>query len=184
MNYLNLLESSLKIVFIIFLILYSNILSFQNDFKSLNISEINDTINKTQQVDTLKFQMTKSPWQAVLRSMLIPGLGQYYNESYWKIPIILGAFTYLGYQWKINNDNYFNYKSLFQNSINNNQSNYNYYKLREFYRDQRDLFAVYIGLAYLLNLIDAYVDSHLFDFNVTENSQLNIYMIEFKVKLW
>lgn len=181
MKYLNQSGSSLKNVLIFFLILYTNILSFQNNFK---FSATNDTINKTQQIDSLRLQMTKSPWQAVLRSALIPGLGQYYNESYWKIPIIIGTFTYLGYQWKLNNDNFINYKNLFQNSTINNQTNYNYYKLREFYRDLRDLFAVYIGLAYLLNLIDAYVDSHLFDFNVNENSLLKIFIIEIKMKIW
>lgn len=183
MNYSNQLVNRLKFFFIINLILITNIFSFEKDFYLLPINELNDTIIKTNQIDTLKFQMSKSPWNAVLKSALVPGWGQYYNESYWKIPIILGAFTYLGYQWKVNNDNYINYKNLFQKSISSNQTNSNYYKLREFYRDQRDLFTIYIGIVYLLNLIDAYVDSHLFDFNVNENIHSKYYMIEIKLKL-
>jgi hypothetical protein len=37
---------------------------------------------------------TKSPTGALVRSAILPGLGQFYNEAYWKIPIIygLGAF--------------------------------------------------------------------------------------------
>jgi hypothetical protein len=48
-----------------------------------------------------------------------------------------------------------------------------YRNLRDFYRDQRDNFAIYLALTYLLNLVDAYVDAHLFDFTVTEDFLTN-----------
>jgi hypothetical protein len=99
--------------------------------------------------------MKKSSWGAVLRSAIIPGYGQFYNESYWKIPVVWGFLGYLGYEWKANNDN----MSLYTTNVSN----------RNFYRDQRDLFAVYIGLTYLLNLVDAYVDANLFDLDITND---------------
>jgi hypothetical protein len=122
-------------------------------------------------LDTSKFEMKKSPWGAVLRSAVLPGFGQFYNQSYWKIPVVLGAIGYLGYQWKTNNDSYKQYKSLYEQSQSGENKNGNsFYKSnREFFRDQRDLFAVFLGLAYFLNLVDAYVDAQLFDFNVEEN---------------
>ncbi len=121
--------------------------------------------------------MSKSPWGAVLRSAIIPGLGQFYNESYWKIPVVWGAIGYLGYLWFDSNSNYKKYRDLYLS----NSSNQNYLNLREFYRDQRDLNAVFIGLAYFLNLVDAFVDAHLFDFDVSENVD-NSLILSVKIK--
>ena len=55
-----------------------------------------------------------------------------------------------------------------------------YKRNRNFYRDQRDLVAIYMGLVYLLNLVDAYVDAALFDFNVSENFYTHQPMIGLK----
>ncbi len=132
-----------------------------------------DTIkNITTQIDTNKFIMKKSPAGAVIRSALLPGLGQFYNESYWKIPIIWGALGYLGYNWINQNKEFKNYRDLYSQSISqsNPSGNLRFRSLREYYRDQRDLTAVFIGLAYLLNIIDAYVDAHLFDFDITPST--------------
>jgi len=140
------------------------------------------TIEKSS-TDTLTFVMKKSPWGAVLRSAILPGFGQFYNESYYKIPVVWGALIYLGYQWKNNNDSYLRFKDLYNQSLLSSENgNSNYYKSREFYHDQRDLFAIYIGLTYFLNLIDAYVDAHLFDFEVSEN-KLATFQLRMKLKL-
>lgn len=113
--------------------------------------------------DTI-FVMKKSPWGAVLRSAVIPGFGQFYNESYYKIPIIWGLGAWFVYGWIKNNDDYVTNKDLF---INTEQDIYK--SRRNFYRDQRDNFTIYFVLLYLLNLVDAYVDAHLYDFNVDED---------------
>lgn len=108
--------------------------------------------------------MQKSPWGAVIRSAVFPGWGQIYNESYWKAPVVWGVMGWFVYNWIDNNNKYIDYKNLY---INTNQSKARDY--RDFYRDQRDQFAIYIVLTYFLNLVDAYVDAHLFDFSVDEN---------------
>ena len=110
------------------------------------------------------FVMHKSPWGAVLRSAVLPGFGQFYNESYWKIPVIWGIGAWFVYGWIQNNDEYVTNKNLF---IETGQETYK--SQRDFYRDQRDNFTIYLVLLYLLNLVDAYVDAHLFDFNVDED---------------
>lgn len=110
------------------------------------------------------FVMQKSPWGAVLRSAVIPGWGQFYNESYWKIPIVWGFAGWFVYNWIDTNDKYLNNRDLFIETEENI-----YLRRRDFYRDQRDNFAIYLALTYLLNLVDAYVDAHLFDFTVTED---------------
>lgn len=143
---------SVKITINIILLL---ILSNQINAQELSINDI--------QEDTI-FVMTKSPWEAVLRSAIIPGWGQYYNESYLKIPFIYGLGGWFIYNYIINNNSYKDYSLLYkQNYVEN------YRRLREFYRDQRDLFLVYTIIVYFLNIVDAYVDAHLFDFTVSED---------------
>ena len=122
--------------------------------------------------------MTKSPWGAVLRSAILPGFGQFYNESYWKIPVVWGALGYLGYLWNDSNNKYKKYRDLYSANVDNQT----YLRYREFYKDQRDLNAVFIGLAYFLNLVDAFVDAHLFDFNVSEEMDSNKLNLSFKVR--
>jgi hypothetical protein len=122
-----------------------------------------DISNQDAPKDTI-FVMKKSPWGAVLRSAVIPGFGQFYNESYYKIPIIWGLGAWFVYGWIKNNDDYVTNKNLF---IDTGLETYKFY--RDSFRDQRDNFTIYFVLLYLLNLVDAYVDAHLFDFNVDED---------------
>jgi hypothetical protein len=122
-----------------------------------------DLTEETSPSDTT-FVMQKSPWGAVLRSAIIPGLGQFYNESYWKIPIIWGVGALFISGWVYNNNLYKDNKNLFiETGINLYKNN------RDFYRDQRDNFTIYLVILYILNLVDAYVDAQLFDFTVQED---------------
>lgn len=164
--YTNYLNSLTKHIISILLLLV--IINFES--KAIDYTYIN------QQDDTV-FVSIKSPWGAVLRSAIIPGWGQIYNQSYWKAPIIWGVTSWFIYVWNLNNDNYWEYQSLF--SQNGTAA---YKTVRDFYRDQRDLFAIYIGLTYLLNLIDAYVDAHLFDFTVTEDFFTKSPMLNMRIK--
>ena len=45
---------------------------------------------------------------------------------------------------------------------------------REFYKEQRDTFAWYFVILYMVNLADAYVDASLFDFDVGGNLSLRL----------
>jgi hypothetical protein len=46
--------------------------------------------------------------------------------------------------------------------------------LQDFYHRNRDLTIVGMALLYALNVLDATVDAHLFDFNVNEDLSMNI----------
>ena len=59
----------------------------------------NMTVVKQKDPTIKKFKMKKSPTTAVLLSAVLPGAGQFYNESYWKIPIIGGLVGYFGYEY-------------------------------------------------------------------------------------
>lgn len=153
---------------------------------SENISaQIQHSDSSSVKIDTNKFVMKKSAWGAVLRSAVLPGFGQFYNESYWKIPVVLGALGYLVYQWNSSNNSYIKYRDLYNWSLTTSKEDNIqkfYYDTREKFKDQRDLFAVFIGLAYFLNLVDAYVDAHLFDFDIKESVSTQTVQLSLKIK--
>jgi Family of unknown function (DUF5683) len=143
-------------------------------FNGYLFAQTNDTKKNT--LEDSVFVMQKSPWGAVLRSALLPGLGQIYNESYIKAPIIWGGLTALVLGWRFYDKRYANYKDIYSHTGLSK-----YKDVRDFYRDQRDLMSIYIALVYVLNLVDAYVDAQLFDFNVQENYQTHQTMLGIKL---
>ena len=153
---MNCLRSLIKIIIksiVILFLLTTSLAAQQGDVSDTTISSGEQT-----------FQMQKSPWGAVGRSAILPGWGQFYNENYWHIPVIWGLLGWFGYQWILNNNDYKIYRDEFIETGDNND------KLkRDFYRDQRDQFTIYIAITYLLNLVDAFVGAHLFDFSVEED---------------
>jgi hypothetical protein len=145
------------------IIIKTSIISFLFSFSILSQDQgITDT---SVTLDKPAFEMEKSPWGAVGRSALLPGWGQFYNEDYWHIPIIWGFLGWFAYNWIQNDDEYRTYRDLF---IENPETSI-YKAQRDFYRDQRDNFTIYIIITYLLNLVDAYVGAHLFDFTVEQD---------------
>jgi hypothetical protein len=142
--------------------------------------------------DSLKKSVYRNPTTATLLSAALPGLGQYYNRSYWKIPIVYGVLGFFGYQ-VIQQNNLFNqYKNLYtQKLAAGDASAENYRGAREVYRSNRDEFAIYMGLAYLLNILDAYIEAHLSSFDVSDDLTLKaepkpftpqVQLISFKIK--
>ncbi len=132
-------------------------------------------------VDTLQrgYVSTKKPGLALLFSAVLPGAGQTYNESYWKIPIVLGFGSYFVYGWIHNNNLYKGYRDDFKKSLETNLSgNGSLLRLREFYKDQRDTFTWYFAILYLLNLVDAYVDAALYDFDVGGDLKLRMFPVQ------
>ncbi len=136
---------------------------------SLLAQEKVDFTETNSQSNDSTFVMTKSPWGAVGRSAIIPGWGQFYNESYWKIPVVWGVLGWFTYLYVENNRLYKDYGDLYTESLQKGTPIEFYRARRNDYRDERDKYALFLGLSYFLNLVDVYVDAHLFDFDVTEN---------------
>lgn len=116
---------------------------------------------------SIPYRQTKSPTLAMALSAVVPGAGQVYNGSFWKVPIIWGVGGWFVYEWLQLDKSYRDYLHKYQASITTQLPNGNPYYLssREFYRDERDGFAWYFGILYALNILDAYVDASLYDFN-------------------
>jgi len=119
-------------------------------------------------IDTTAYHPTKNPWRAVGLSAAVPGLGQIYVGNYWKVPVILGLGGYWISEWIKLNGKYKDYRDLFSQSVTPSlpSGNGQYQRYRDFYRDERDKFAWYLGALYMLNLVDAYVGANLYDFDV------------------
>ncbi|MFI5252693.1 MAG: DUF5683 domain-containing protein [Bacteroidota bacterium] len=115
------------------------------------------------------FQPTKTPMVALGLSTLLPGAGQIYDESYWKVPILWGLGGYWVYEYIQNNNNYKSYRDQYLQSLIDipGYGDARLQRLRDFYRGERDKFGWYIGVLYLANIIDAYISAHLYDFDVT-----------------
>lgn len=116
----------------------------------LNVFDVTDAAlhdcPKGWQGELLSDKPLKSPWGAVIRSAVIPGWGQFYNESYFKTVGYMAVDGFL------------------------------FYKIREYdikyrhtdktrYRDKRSKYSWYFGVAYLLTMADAYAGAYLYKFD-------------------
>jgi hypothetical protein len=127
-----------------------------------------------------------SPRKAILYAAILPGLGQVYNKKYWKLPLVYGGFYFIGYYIDAYNDIYTKYKGyLFDNLENgligegeeNTEIGLTTGQLRNIVdkaRRERDLMVILMGGMYLLQMVDAHVDSHLKEFDLNPNLQVSI----------
>ncbi|MDX1753184.1 MAG: DUF5683 domain-containing protein [Salinimicrobium sediminis] len=126
-----------------------------------------------------------SPARAAFYSAVLPGLGQAYNGKYWKIPIVYTALGVGVYFYRENDRQYDRYRSAYKSRIagktDDGFSNENgqpivstnaLIEAQRFYQRNKEISVlVTVGL-YALNIIDANVDAHLQQFNVSEDLSL------------
>jgi len=128
--------------------------------------------------DTLASRGTHSPGLAMLFSAILPGAGQLYNRSYWKVPVVLGLGVYFASTWLDQNRRTGDYRQKYAASLLPGAPDANlssqYLSEREFYKEQRDTFAWYFVILYLVNIADAYVDASLYDFDVGPDLTLRV----------
>lgn len=121
-------------------------------------------------------KMTKNPTEAIWKSLVLPGWGQYYVESYWKAPIFTAATGVLVYFIIDNHNKYANYRDKINaGDYANDLEKSLLRRKRDYYLDNRDISGLYLLGVYLLASVDAYVGAHLYDFTVDESLSLGIY---------
>jgi len=150
------------------------------------------------EVDSIKINkpvVVHSPRKATIYSAVLPGLGQIYNRKYWKVPIVYGGFVTLGYFINFNNELYVKYKQAYSDIIDTdpntnsfkdlgiNPALYGPAKITQFTetlrrakdgsRRNRDLVVIGTAVFYALNIIDASVDAHFFNFDISEDLTIN-----------
>jgi hypothetical protein len=173
-----------KQVFLSLLILFCANTSFaQSDTTDVVLDVERGTVEgEVQNPATESIDQLHSPKRATIMSAVLPGLGQIYNKKYWKVPIIYGGFAVAGWYLNDNNKQISLYKDAFKAETDNdpetdNVTDFTSTQLEELisqYKTWRDLSYIAIAAIYVLNIIDANVDAHLFYFDVGEDLTLNI----------
>ncbi len=122
--------------------------------------------------------------KATLYSTFLPGLGQAYNQQYWKIPIIYAGFGTLVYFIQFNGKNYNLYKKTYIDYLdggtkwkdivvsNSPEEELKFYK--DYYRRWLELSVIGTAAWYALNIIDANVYGHLFHFDISRDLTLDL----------
>lgn len=139
--------------------------------------------------------------KATTLSMICPGAGQIYNGSYWKAPIVIGGFASMIYVIDWNNRGYQRFRTAYNLRVDydNALKEYNaatdktgltkpsptdefrgrytadYLKnLKNSYRRNRDLSIIITAGVYLFNVIDAHVDAHLRDYDISDDLSMDV----------
>ena len=178
--------SAKNIIFLLFIFISCNLSGQDLQLDTTKISEV-----------PANAENVHSPKKATIYSAILPGLGQAYNRKYWKIPIIYVGFGTFGYFVGWNNRNYSTYKQAYSDLTDGDPNTNSYLKIdaskyydldnptdfnnfktglskqSEYFRRNRDLLIICMVGFYGLNIIDASVDAHLFDFDISEDLSLN-----------
>lgn len=143
--------------------------------------------------DSLKGKAKKphDPRKATIRSAIIPGWGQVYNKKYWKVPIVYAALGVTGYVFFDNIKTYREVRFAYNVTVsrdtaswdkvapylrvfveNNASSSLDNYR-REFRRNIDYSVLVFL-LFWGLNVVDATVDAHLKEFDVSPEISMKL----------
>ena len=101
----------------------------------------------------------KSPWGAAMRSAMLPGWGQFYNDQYIKSIIVFGIVADFVRKAIVFNEKY---KDTSEKA----------------FLERRSVNIWYAGLTYSLNMVDAFVDAYLYKFDETMDMSLQIAPVE------
>jgi hypothetical protein len=128
--------------------------------------------------DTAK--ASHSPKKAAILSAVLPGAGQIYNRKYWKLPIVYGGMAtaiYLAIDYR---KEYIRYREGYRSLIDNDPNTVSEFEnqpvtpegvrdVRDTYKNWMEMSFIAAGLVYVLNIVDASVDAHLMEFDVSDN---------------
>ena len=129
--------------------------------------------------------------KATTLSLICPGAGQIYNKSYWRAPIVWGGLASMIYVIDWNNRGFQRFKKAYSlradydrnpdlypnGSVDEFHGRYSatfLKNLRDSNRRNRDLSLLLTAGLYVFQAVDAHVDAHLQDFDVSDNLTVDI----------
>jgi hypothetical protein len=139
-------------------------------------------VNCSAQTDSVKVKVhtpKTASWLA-----LVPGAGQIYNKKYWKLPIVyggLGVSSYLIYRFGSETTMY--RKEILARANNNiDKLNPELSEMidddllwnRDKSRKNMEISIAACAIVYLLSIVDASVEAHLFYYDVSDNLSLGV----------
>lgn len=136
------------------------------------------------QIEEFKSISNLDPNKSAILSAILPGLGQAYNNQYWKIPIVYGVGLVFGHYINYNHQLYHEFRNAVRAQSDNSSETVNYYsdlfsetslvRNRDKFRRDRDFLIILGSVMYLLNIVDAHVSAHLKEFEINESLSFNI----------
>lgn len=129
--------------------------------------------------------------RATTLATICPGAGQIYNKSYWRVPIVIGGFATTIYCIDWNNRGYQRFKKAYrlrydhelhpelypngsQDEFGGRYASSFLKNLRNSYRRNRDLCIILTAGIYLLQIMDAHVDAHMRDYDISDDLSVDI----------
>ncbi len=111
------------------------------------------------------------PGRAALYGLLIPAGGQIYNRKWWKVPVALSIDASLAYVLISNRKGYKRAQAEYTAALANPvQEDVNRLReVRNFYRKWSEYSWIWMIGGHLITVLDAYVDRHLMDFDISED---------------
>jgi hypothetical protein len=107
-----------------------------------------------------------------------------YNKKWWKAPIIYAGFGGLGFAIGWNAKRFNTYSDAYRSRVDNDTSTIdefvgvytddNLVVLKNFYKRNMNLAIIFTGVLYALNIIDAAVDAHLFEYDISDDLTLQV----------
>jgi hypothetical protein len=106
----------------------------------------------------------KSPKGALLRSLVLPGWGQFYNHAWWKGFLVIGGeVTFAAVAVR----QYLKSKDCLRKSRQTSGSESDYYLDRyKYYQVEMEKYGWFFVGVLVFSMLDAYVDAHLYDWEV------------------
>jgi len=178
-----------SLFYILFLILATPLIAQTPD--SLTITKTNEVLVPKDTVIQKEAYDPLAPSKAAFYSAVVPGLGQAYNKKYWKIPIIYAGMATGVYFYIQNDKDYDRFRNAYKRRLagftddeffGNGEtpviSNDRLIDAQRSAQKNKDI-SIIVSLAfYLVNIIDANVDAHLRQYNVSTDLTLspNLYV--------
>lgn len=127
--------------------------------------------------------------KATTLACICPGAGQIYNKSYWKVPFVVGGFAAMIYCIDWNNRGYQRFKTAYARRARyeNDPTSYTgpltgdmsiqaktLKTYKDSYRRNRDLCIILTAGLYVLQIVDAHVDAHLKDYDISDDLSMDL----------
>jgi len=132
-------------------------------------------------IDHNDLDIIHPPKKAAFLSIIIPGVGQIYNNKWWKASIVwvgIGSSLFIGNQNRLD---YLNWKNQYTKRIDPNQKddfpNAPTNSLeQQMLLSRKNMETSYLiaGGIYIFQVLDAYVDAHLMSFDISDNLSMKV----------
>jgi len=153
--------------------------------QNIDTNNLNASVKSKKTGGTLKNIFKGKPGRALTYSLLLPGAGQIYNRKYWKLPLVYSALGFPIYLISFNKSEYDRFDKAYRMRIDLKENSTDEFVVIlepnaiDSYRSlyDKNLQRSYLALvgAYLLVGIEAFVDRHLMEFDVSDNLTMSIY---------